>query len=199
MDWSTTQLLRPVLPIRLHMTITAQRALVSTLASIALVLASPDVLAGQSLSARPASVALTVVVAPHAQPEVALVADSVTSVVRRTRTAVELETTVGLGNRIASRVEVRLGSSWNGDSTRVWVQNSHGAFEPLDRSASIVTLDTPPLLAGPRSPLHFRIESSQPSPFAVMAIPVEYRLTVGTGDEIAVWTFPALLKFEPAR
>jgi hypothetical protein len=32
-----------------------------------------------------------------------------------------------------------------------------------------------------------------------MAIPVEYRLTVGAGDEIAVWTFPALLKFEPAR
>jgi hypothetical protein len=181
------------------MTITAQRALVPTLALIALALTSPHVLAGQSLSARPASVALTVVVPPHAQPEVALVTDNVATNVRRTPAALDLETTVGLGNRIASRVEVRLGMPWTVDSARVWVQNRHGAFEQLVSSTSIVTLDTPPLLAGPRSPLRFRIESNQPSLAASMAIPVEYRLTVGTGDAIAVWTFPALLKFEPTR
>jgi hypothetical protein len=169
------------------------------LVSIALVLASPGALASQTVSARPASVALTVVVPPHARPEIALVVDSLVAVVQRSSTGIDVETTVGLGNRAASRIEIRLGAPGIADSARIWVQNQYGAFEPLVRSASIVAFDTPPLLASPRSAVRFRIESTEPSLVASMTIPVEYRLTVGTGDEIAVWSFPAVLRFDPAR
>lgn len=199
MAWSGTQLLLPVLPIRLNMTNTAQKARLSSLASIALVLASPAALAGQSLSARPAAVALTVVVPPHAPREAEWVTERAATVVRRTAIAVDLETMVRLGDRAASRIEVRLGAPLSADSSRVWIQNQDGAFEPLVRSASIVAVDVPPSSALPQSSLHFRIESSGPSPSSSVSIPVEYRVTVGAGDEIAVWSFPAVLKFDAAR
>jgi hypothetical protein len=181
------------------MTNTAQKARLSSLASIALVLASPAALASQSLSARPASVALTVVVPPRAPREAELVSESVATVVRRTATSVDLETMVGLGDRAVSRIEVRLGPSSSADSSRVWIQNRDGAFEPLVRSASIVAVDVPPSFAVPQSSLHFRVESSGPSRFSSVSIPMEYRVTVGAGDEIAVWSFPAVLKFDAGR
>lgn len=180
------------------MTTVTRNALAPSLASIALVLASPDVLAGQSLSARPASVALTIVVPPHAQPDLALGPDGV-AVVRRTPSAVDFEALVPVGDRSPSRVEVRLGSPWAPDSTRVWVRDSTGAFEQLLTDASVVALEAPLASSVQRSTLRFRVESSQPSLLASIAIPVEYRLTIGAGDQIVVWNVRTVLRFESAR
>jgi hypothetical protein len=178
------------------MTTAAQKALVPCLASIALIFASPHAIAGQSLSARPASVALTVVVPPHAPPRSGVTADGGATVISRTSTAVDLETRVGLGDRPTSRIEVRLGAAWNTDSARVWVRNRNGTFEQLLRNAMIVALDSPPTHSAAPSPLYFRVESTRPIALSSLAIPVEYRLTVGAGDEIAVWSFPTLIRFD---
>ena len=178
------------------MTTAAQKALVPSLASIALIFASPDAVAGQSLSTRPASVALTVVVPPHAPPVGGMITDGSTTVIGRTSSAVDLETMVGLGDRAASRIEVRLGAAWNPDSARVWVRDRAGTFAQLMRDAMIVAFDAPLARSVPASPLHFRVESARPAMLSSLTIPVEYRLTVGAGDEIAVWSFPTLIRFD---
>jgi hypothetical protein len=195
-DWSAVQLPDPILPIRLGMTIATQKALVPSLASIALILACPDAIAGQSLSTRPASVALTVVVPPLAPPVGGVVTDGSATVLGRTSTAVDLETMVGLGDHLTSRIEVRLGAAWTTDSARVWVRSRNGTFEQLLSNTMIVALDAPLARSVVRSPLHFRVESARPLALPSLSIPVEYRLTVGTGDEIAVWTFPTVIRFD---
>jgi len=199
-DWSAAQLPDPTLPIRLGMTIATQKALVISLASIALILVCPDAIAGQSLSTRPASVALTVVVPPRASPVAGgAVTDGSVTVLGRTSTAVDLETMVGLGDHLTSRIEVRLGAAWTTDSARVWVRSRNGTFEQLLSNTMIVALDAPLARSVVRSPLHFRVESARPLALPSLSIPVEYRLTVGTGDEIAVWTFPTVIRFDSTQ
>jgi hypothetical protein len=180
------------------MTTVAQRAPVLSLVSIALMWASPSAVAAQSPSSRPASVALTVVVEPHVVPPSG-VAQGNATVISRTSAAVDLETMVGLGDRPASRIEVRLGTAYDLDSARVWVRNRNGAFEQLIRDATIVAVDAPLTRSLAPTALHFRVESGRPAALSTLVIPVEYRLTVGTGDEIAVWSFPTVIRFDASR
>lgn len=181
------------------MTTAFHRVLLPSLPSIALILASPSILAGQGLSARPASVALTVVVPPHTSPTAGLIADGSAIVVGRTSTAIDLETMVGLGDRPTSRIDVRLGTAWDGDSARVWVRNHNGTFQQLLRNATVVAVDTPFALSVARSSLQFRVEPTRAVTRPSMAIPVEYRVTIGAGDQIAIWTYPMLIQFDSAR
>src|SRR5262245_17001686 len=109
----------------------------TSLALIAFGLASPRALSAQLLSARPASVGLTVVVPPRTQSEAAVVSEGNVSFLRTTPTAIELETTVGLLDRPVTRVELRLGSAWSAETTGVWVQNQRGEFERLLRDDSV--------------------------------------------------------------
>jgi hypothetical protein len=145
------------------------------------------------MSARPASVGLTVVVPPPATSDVGVFEDSVWST-RSTPTAIDLETTVGLLDRQVTRVELRLGAAWSSESTSVWVRNQHGRFERLVSDANVVAIDTPPGLVRSRVPLSFHVESTPRRPGAPMTIPLEYRLTVGDGDRFSVWSFPSLLR-----
>ena len=181
------------------MTTAGRKVFVPSLASIALMCASPEVLAGQAPSARPASVALMVVVPPHAPPLSAMTDGSAT-VIGRTSTAVDVLTMVGLGDRPASRIEVRLAPAWDAESAHVWVRNRNGTFEQLMSNVTVVALDAPLARSSlAPSPLHFRVESGRRAVPSSLAIPVEYRLTVGAGDEIAVWTFPTLIRFDDTR
>ena len=180
------------------MTTAAQKVFVPSVASIALICACVGALPSQVPSARPASVALTVVVPPHAPPLSAMTDGSAT-LIRRTSTALDLETMVGLGDRPASRIEVRLGTAWDPEVARVWVRNRDGIYEQVIRDATVVALDAPHAHSLAPSPLHFRVESTRPAELSSLAIPVEYRMTVGAGDEITVWTFPTLLRFDATR
>ena len=180
------------------MTTATRKALAPSLASIALIFTSPDAIAGQSVT-RPASVALTVVVPAHTPPDRGLVTEGSATIVGRTSTAVELETIVGIEDRVASRIEVRLGEAWTSDSARVWVRNRRGTFEQLRTSAAIVVRDTPLARSVVGAPLHFRIESARSSVLSSLSIPVEYRLTVGAADDISVWSFPTVIRFDSTR
>jgi hypothetical protein len=171
---------------------------ISVVAAIALAAASAQSLAGQTMSARPASVSLTVVVPAAARVGDALTADGRATVLHRSPTMLDLETTVGAADRAASRIEVRLGAGWADDSVRVLVRNQHGAFEPLVGGASVVAVDAPPSLTSTRSPLQFRLASTKLMP-ALQEIPVEYRITVGSSDQIAVWSFPARIRVDAPR
>ena len=180
------------------MRMSSQLHLKPSITAIALVIAGPHALAGQTLSARPASVALTVVVPSHLPPVAALTADRGATFVQRGATTFDVETMVGLAGRPASRVEVRLGMSGLPDSARVLVKNRNGEFEPLGADASVIAIDTPSRLAHGPSPLQFRIASSKSRP-APLAIPVEYRITIGASDQITVWTVPSFIRVEAAR
>jgi len=166
----------------------------TSLALIAFGLASPRALPAQLISARPASVGLTVVVPPRMQSEPAVVSEGNVSFLRTTPTAIELETTVGLLDRPVTRVELRLGSTSSAGSTGVWVQNQRGEFERLLRDESVVTLDAPPTVVRSGAPLRLRVESAPGRLASPMLIPLEYRLTVGSGDEFSVWSFSSLLR-----
>ena len=163
------------------------------LASIAFGLASPRALSAQLMSARPASVALTVVVPPRNQSAVGVVSEGNVSLVRTTPTAIELETMVGLPDRRVTRVELRLGSAWSAESTGVWVRNQRGEFERLLRDDSVVTFDTPAMVVRSGAPLRLRVESAPGGLASPMVIPLDYRVTVGSGDVFSVWSFSSLL------
>jgi len=140
-----------------------------------------------------------VVVPPHT-PALSAMTDGSATVIGRTSTAVDIQTMVGLGDRPASRIEVRLDPRWDAESARVWVRNHNGTFEQLMSDATVVAVDAPLARSSlVPSPLHFRVESGQRAVPSSLAIPVEYRLTVGTGDEIAVWTFPTVIRFIDRR
>ena len=89
-----------------------QSHLWSSMTILALAIVAPHALVAQTLSTRPASVALTVFVPSHLGPQDALTADGRASIVRRDASTLDVETLVGLGERPASRIEVRLGASW---------------------------------------------------------------------------------------
>ena len=197
-DWSVAQLLGSLLPIRLCMRTPSQLYLMPSMTAIALVMAAPHALVGQTLSARPASVSLTVVVPSHPHAGAALTTDGGATVVQRGATTLNVETMVGLVERPASRVEVRLGPGWSADSARVLVRNRNGEFERLASDASVVAMDTPAWLGHGPSALQFRITTSNPVA-ARVAIPVEYRITVGASDQFTVWTFPSLVRVDASR
>ena len=175
-----------------------QLALVRSVAVMAFVVAAPDAIEAQTLSARPASVSLTVVVPPRSNDLSGLAIDHRATLVRHTAPSFDLETVVGLADRRASRVEVRRGAGWSADAPRVWVRNQRGGFEPLDAGASVVVVDAPGPLARAQSVLQFRVDADHGSQSKI-AIPIEYRLTVGEGDQIAVWRFTSMIHADSAR
>lgn len=179
------------------MSANGQHHLMPCLAAIALMLTTPDSLLAQS-SGRPVSVSLTVVVPSRVRAGDALTADGGTAVLQRTATTLDLETLVGLTDRPASRIEVRLGAGWPSDAARVFVRNQNGVFQPLESDANVVAIEAPASLMRPRSALQFRVAAGA-STSAPLAIPVEYRITVGASDQIAVWTIPSLLRLDAAR
>jgi hypothetical protein len=174
-----------------------QLALVPSLAAIAFVVAAPRTIGAQMVSARPASVALTVVVPPRPSDVNGFAIDERAKIVARSATAVDLEKMVGLIDRPTSRIEVRRGAGWSADAPRVWVQNRGGEFEPLDIGSSVIAIDAPASLARVQSALRFRVEADRPD--TSLAVPVEYRITVGEGDQIAVWRFTAVIRPDSPR
>jgi hypothetical protein len=79
----------------------------------------------------------------------------------------------------------------------VWVQNHHGEFEPLDAGSSVIAIDAPGSLARNQSALRFRVEGGGPD--TSPTVPIEYRLTVGEGDQIAVWRFTSVIRPDALR
>jgi len=173
-----------------------QRHPMPCIVAIALMLATPNSLIAQ-LSGRPASVSLTVVVPSRVHAGNALIADGGTTVLQRTATTLDLETLVGLADRPVSRIEVRLGAGWPSNAVRVLVRNRNGVFQSLESDANVVAIEAPASLTRPRSALQFRVAAGA-STSAALAIPVEYRITVGASDQIAVWTVPSLLHLDTA-
>ena len=174
-----------------------QRHLMLCIAAFALMVATPDSLLAQ-LSGRPASVSLTVVVPSRVHADDALTADGATTVLQRTATMLDLETLVGLADRPASRIEVRLGAEWPTDAARVLVRNHNGVFQQMESDADVVAIEAPASGMRPRSVLQFRVAAGA-SMSAALVIPIEYRITVGASDQIAVWTVPSLLHVDTAR
>jgi len=174
-----------------RMTLSAVLPLLVVIASI---LASPRATEAQLVSARPASVDLTVVVPPRPHSNVFASSGASASIVGVTSTTIDLETTVDVIDPSASRLEVRLGGAWRADSTAVLVRNSRGEFERLSREATVVAIDAMPRIAGSTNAIRFRVESAAPHRARPPAIPLEYRLTVGRGDEFSVWRFSSLLQ-----
>jgi hypothetical protein len=172
------------------------RALFSLVMAM-ITLASPQSATAQLVSKRPASVSLTVFVPPHSLEDQGLTTEASVSIVRTSPNAIDLETAVGLLNRPAARVEVRLGSAWTQDSARVLIENRRGEFELLASGANVIAHDEPTLSTTTLSPLKVRVESSRPLGASELLIPLEYRLTVGSGDEFSVWTFPSVLRVAP--
>lgn len=170
-----------------------------SLAVIALGLTVPAPLAAQLVSARPASVALTVVVPPQPPSDGALISEGAASLISARPATIDLETTVGLINRAPARIEVRLGAPWSADSTRIWVRNKHGEFERLQPETPVVTLDAPADPTAARSVLRLRVQPSSPITTSPLVIPLEYRVTVGSGDTFSVWSFPSRLHVESHR
>ena len=181
------------------MTSVTRYAALPSIAVIACSLASPRVTGAQLASARPASVALAVVVPPRAHSNVAAASEPSVSLISITPTTIDLETTVDVMDRSATRLEVRLGGAWNAESTVVSVRNSRGEFERLSGETGVVAIDAMPRLVGSTSALRFRVESARPHRASLPAIPLEYRLTMGRGDEFSVWSFSSLLQVGTER
>ena len=171
------------------------RALLSMVMAM-ITLASPQSATGQLVSKRPASVSLTVFVPPRSLADRGLATEGSVSLVKTSPDAIDLETAVGLINRPAARVEVRLGRAWAQDSARVLIENRRGEYERLATYENVVAFDGPPSAMAP-SMLKVRVESSQPLGGSELLIPLEYRLTVGSGDTFSVWTFPSVLRVDP--
>ena len=174
-----------------------QLALLPSVAAIAFVVAAPDAIEAQMVNARPASVALTVVVPPRPSDANGFAIEDHAKIVTRSATAIDLEKMIGLIDRPSSRIEVRRGAGWSSDAPRVWVQNLRGEFEPLGTGSSVVAIGAPAALARAQSTLRFRVEADRPD--ALLAVPVEYRITVGEGDHIAVWRFTSVIRPDSLR
>ena len=165
-------------------------ALVPSLAA-SLALVTPETIAGQSVSTRPASIALTVIVPPRAVASPATVERA--AVLRQSASALDVQAMVGVATGAASRIEVRLAAAWRTDSTRVLVQNAKGEFEALGVDTPIIAATAPVSGEGSRSFVRFRLESERPLSAATVSVPIEYRITVGHGERITIWSFPAFL------
>ncbi len=149
----------------------------------------------QVLSARPASVSLTVVVPTRPSADGAVATEGAVTLLGATRTAIDLETVMRLPNQPPTRVEVSLAPAWNVDSGRVWVRNQRGEMEPLVSGGAAGVVPSPST-GGVPARLRLRVE---PGRFfdRSLTLPLEYRVRVGSGDEFSVWTFPSLLRVAP--
>jgi hypothetical protein len=161
----------------------------SLAASLALV--TPEPSAGQPPGARPASIALTVIVPPRVPASPTTVEQA--TVLRQSESALDIQATVGVATGVASRIEVGLAAAWPADSTRVLVQNPKGELEALGVGTRIIAATAPVPGEHSRSFVRFRLESEQPLSAATVSVPIEYRITVGHGERITVWSFPAFL------
>jgi hypothetical protein len=171
------------------MSVSTRTVLVPSLAA-SLILMTPHAVPAQAVSSRPASVALTVVVPPRGLGNLTSV-DA--AVLHRTSSTLDLEAIIGVGHHPVSRIEVRLGAASVTDSTRVLVQSRSGEFQRLASDVPVTAAVAPVARDDARSRLRFRIESQQ-RPTSLVSVPIEYRVTVGEGDQVAVWTFPAFLE-----
>ncbi|HEX6048581.1 MAG TPA: hypothetical protein VFZ21_04910 [Gemmatimonadaceae bacterium] len=167
---------------------------VASLLSAALVLPTPAEVGAQIASARPASVSLTVVVPPRGQSTMLLGPVEPLTVVRRSANAMDVEASIDLGGRPATRTEVSLGRMWRGDSTRVWVRNSRGDLERLVAGNHVIALDRPTGGATEPPAIQFFIEGDDGLVGATTGIPLEYRIRVPSGDAAATWTFATVLR-----
>ena len=172
-------------PISLH--------LLSSGTAIAFVAACPGALASQTMSARPAAVSLSVVVPPRVSPSAPLTLDDRTTLLHRGAATLDVETMIGVADRPASRIEVRLGRGWADDSAQVMVENHRGEFEALGGAAAVVALDVPSGMSRERATLRFRVAGGGAAS-AFLAIPVEYRITVGSADQVAIYSFPSFIQ-----
>jgi hypothetical protein len=154
-------------------------------------------LGAQLVSARPASVSLTVVVPSREPVARGVAAEGTVALLATASHTADIETLVSIANRAAVRIEVRLASTWNADSGRVWVRNQRGEFEALTIGGPAATLDAPRGEPGTGLPLRLRVESTSSRGRSSLTIPLDYRVTVGAGDEFSVWTFPSLLRIDP--
>src|SRR5262245_55800375 len=130
------------------MTRVTRYAALPSIAVMACSLAFPRVTGAQLVSARPASVALTVVVPPRAHSNVAAASEAGVSLISTTPTTIDLETTVGGTDRAPTRLEVRLHGAWSAESTVVSVRNSRGEFERLSGQTGVVAIDAMPSVTG---------------------------------------------------
>ena len=172
---------------------------VAPLLVAALVLPTPAVAGAQMPSARPASVSLSIVVPPRDESATALGAVEPIAVVRRSTNAVDVEASIAVGGRPATRVEVALGDAWRRDSTRVWVRNSRGDLERLVAGERVIALDRPVGRATVLPTIRLLVESDDGLVGATSAVPLEYRVRVPSGDAAATWTFGAVLRVDAAR
>lgn len=172
-----------------------RKCLGGLLAATPFAVSSPKALIAQTLSTKPASVSLTVVVPGHYPSAIAPVTDGGTRLVRRTTAAVDVDALLGAVDRLVSRIEVRLGAGWSADSGRVLVRDRAGEFQELDRDTTVVAGDA--AVAG-TSAIRFRIEPTRAMSASRLAVPVEYRLTLGSGDQFAVWSFSSLVRLDAA-
>src|SRR5687767_15451354 len=158
---------------------------------------APGVAPAQLTSARPASVSLTVVVPPRpaSGPVVATQPVKPVSVVRVGAHAVDLETSIMMGDRVPSRVEVSRRRAWPSDAKRVWVRNTRGELERLATHDRVIAFD---LSAGSAAlpAVRFHVESDGPFATAAFDVPVEYRVRLGTGDAVSTWTFESSLRVD---
>ena len=159
---------------------------------------APGVALAQLTSARPASVSLTVVVPPRPDATLPIVAAQPVNVVRMGANAIDLETSIVMGDRVPSRVEVSLGRGRPADATRVWVRNVRGELERLGTDDRIVAFDQAVGAAALPS-VRFHVESDQPFVAPAFDLPVEYRVRIGTGDAVSTWTFASSLRIDTAR
>jgi hypothetical protein len=171
----------------------SQLYLLPSVTAMVLVFAAPHTLAGQTSSARPAAVSLTIVVPSRRPLGASLASDERATVLHRDATMLDLEAMIELADRPASRIEVRLGRGWPTDAAPVLVRNQNGQFEPLDDDSRVVAVDMPPSFSSTRTAVRFRVASNRAMPTS-MAIPVEYRITVGAADQIAVYTYPSVIQ-----
>ena len=158
----------------------------------------PGVTLAQLTSARPASVSLTVVVPPRPDVLVPVVAAQPVNVVRVGATAIDLETSITMGDRVPTRVEVSLGRDWASDATRVWVKNARGEMVRLATHDRVLAFDQ--AVGAAVSPsVRFHVESDRPFATPAFDVPVEYRVRIGTGDAVSTWTFASSLRVDTAR
>jgi hypothetical protein len=156
---------------------------------------APDAAAAQNVSARPASVSLTVVVPPRESAE-PLAAVEPLSIVHRSANALDVEAAVGIRGRSATRVEVSLGGEWRADAAQVWVRNTRGDLERLDNHARVIALDQPAGGAVGATTVRLLVEPGGLLPGATLAVPLQYRVRVGSGETAATWTFTSVLRLD---
>ena len=196
--WSGAQLLGSLLPIRLVMGTPISLYRLPSATAIALVVACPAALASQTMSSRPTTVSLTVVVPSRLSPGASLTLDDRATILHRGPTTLDVETMIGVADRPASRIEVRLGAGWTNDSAHVMVENHRGQLEALGAVSPVVALDVPSAMSRERAALRFRVDGGGAAS-APLAIPVEYRITVGSADQIAIYSFPSVIQVASPR